>query len=57
MVIADDVNEEPRHMNFEDWVSLEDPKQANDCLTGICEEITEKGMPPFRIAWSISDCG
>jgi heme-binding protein len=46
-VITDDVNEGRRHMNIEDWDSLEDPKQANDRLVGICEEIKQKGMPPF----------
>ena len=34
-------------MNFEDWEALQDPKQANDRLIGICEEIQKKGMPPF----------
>ncbi len=46
-VITDDVNEGRRHMNFEDWEALQDPKQANDRLVGICEEIKQKGMPPF----------
>jgi hypothetical protein len=46
-VITDDVNEGRRHMNFEDWEALADPKQANDRLTGICEEIKQRGMPPF----------
>ncbi len=46
-VITDDVNEGRRHMNFEDWEALKDPKQANDRLIGICEEIKQKGMPPF----------
>jgi hypothetical protein len=46
-VITDDVNEGRRHMNFDDWEALEDPKQATDRLVGICEEITKKGMPPF----------
>ncbi len=46
-VITDDVNEGRRHMNFEDWDALEDPQKANDRLTGICEEIRQKGMPPF----------
>ena len=46
-VITDDVNEGRRHMNFEDWEALQDPKQANDRLVGICEEIKKKGMPPF----------
>jgi hypothetical protein len=46
-VITDDVNEGRRHLNFEDWEALEDPKQANDRLIGICEEIKKRGMPPF----------
>ena len=46
-VITDDVNEGRRHMNLEDWEPLSDPKQANDRLVGICEEIKQKGMPPF----------
>jgi hypothetical protein len=46
-VITDDVNQGRRHMNFEDWEALEDPKQANDRLLGICKEIKLKGMPPF----------
>jgi len=46
-VITDDVNEGRRHMNFEDWETLEAAKQANDRLIGICEEIKKKGMPPF----------
>jgi hypothetical protein len=46
-VITDDVNEGRRHMDLEDWEALVDPKQANDRLVGICEEIKEKGMPPF----------
>src|SRR5580704_7335779 len=46
-VITDDVNQGRRHMNFEDWEALRDPKQANDRLTGICEEIQKKGVPPF----------
>jgi hypothetical protein len=46
-VITDDVNEGRRRMNFEDWEALTDPKQANDRLTGICQEIKQNGMPPF----------
>jgi hypothetical protein len=46
-VITDDVNEGRRHMNFEDWEAQEDPKQANDRLIDICEEIKKQGMPPF----------
>ena len=46
-VITDDVNEGRRHMNFEDWEALADPKQVNDRLTGICQEIKKNGMPPF----------
>jgi hypothetical protein len=46
-VITDDVNEGRRHMNFEDWEAQEDPKQANDRLADICEEVKKKGMPPF----------
>jgi hypothetical protein len=46
-VIVDDVTEGRRHMNFDDWDALEDPKKANDRLTGICKEIQEKGMPPY----------
>ena len=46
-VVTDDVNQGRRHMNFEDWEALQDPKQANDRLIGICEEIQKKGMPPF----------
>jgi hypothetical protein len=46
-VITDDVNQGRRHINFEDWEALQDPKQASDRLTGICEEIQKKGMPPF----------
>jgi len=34
-------------MNFEDWEAQEDPKQANDRLVDICEEIKKQGMPPF----------
>ena len=34
-------------MNFEDWEAQEDPKQANDRLIDICEEIKKQGMPPF----------
>ena len=46
-VITDDVNEGRRHMNFEDWEAQQDPKQANDRLVDICEEIKKQGMPPF----------
>lgn len=46
-VITDDVNQGRKHMNFEDWEALEDPKEANDRLLGICKEIKQKGMPPF----------
>jgi heme-binding protein len=46
-VVVDDVNEGRRHMNFGDWEALQDPKQANDRLIDICEEIQRKGMPPF----------
>lgn len=46
-VITDDVNEGRRHMNFEDWEALADPKQANDRLTSIFEEIKQRGMLPF----------
>lgn len=46
-VIIDDVNEGRRHMNFEDWEVLEDPKEAKDRLVDICPEIQQKGMPPF----------
>ena len=34
-------------MNFEDWEALESPKQANDRVIDICEEVRQKGMPPF----------
>jgi Haem-binding domain len=46
-VITDDVNEGRRHMNLEDWQALGDGKQANDRLIGICNEIKQRGMPPF----------
>jgi hypothetical protein len=46
-VITDDVNQGRRHMNFQDWEAQQDTKQANDRLTGICEEIQKRGMPPF----------
>lgn len=46
-VITDDVNEGRRHMNLEDWEALEGAKEANDRLVGICNEIEQKGMPPF----------
>src|ERR1700728_1575207 len=46
-VITDDVNEGRRHMNFENWEALTDPKTANDRLVDICPEIKLKGMPPF----------
>ena len=37
-------------MNFEDWEAQEDPKQANDRLVDICEEIKKQGMPPFFVS-------
>jgi hypothetical protein len=46
-VITDDVNAGRRHMNFDDWEALVDPKVANDRLVDICEEVRQKGMPPF----------
>lgn len=46
-VITDDVNEGRRHMNFEDWEALESPKDAQDRLAGICEEVKKGGMPLF----------
>jgi hypothetical protein len=46
-VMTDDVNQGPRHMNFEDWEALADPKLANDRFMGICEEFKQEGMPPF----------
>lgn len=46
-VITDDVNQGRRHMNFDDWEAQQDPKQANDRLADICQEIKKKGMPPF----------
>ena len=46
-VITDDVREGRRHMNLEDWEAQPDPKQANDRLVDICQEIQKKGMPPF----------
>ena|SRR5580692_11852192 len=46
-IITDDVNEGRRHMNFENWEALTDPKTANDRLVDICPEIRLKGMPPF----------
>ncbi len=51
-VITDDVNEGRRHMNFDDWEALQSPKDASERLTGICEEIKKKGMPPvsYRLA-------
>jgi hypothetical protein len=54
-VITDDVNEGRRHMNFEDWEALGDPKQANDRLVGICDEIRKKGMPPFSYRLALGD--
>ena len=46
-VITDDVNQGRRHMNFEDWEAQESPKDANDHLKEICNEIQRQGMPPF----------
>ena len=46
-VITDDVNQGRRHMDFEDWEAQQDPKQANDRLVDICQEIEKRGMPPF----------
>jgi len=46
-IIVDDVNEGRRHMNFDDWESLENPQTVNDRLTGICKEIQKKSMPPY----------
>jgi len=46
-VVTDDVNEGRRHMNFDDWEALADQKVANDRLIDICEEVKQKGMPPF----------
>jgi hypothetical protein len=46
-VITDDVNEGRRHLNFDDWEAQQDPKQANDRLIDICQEIKQNGMPPF----------
>jgi hypothetical protein len=34
-------------MNFENWEAPEDPKQVDDRLIGIREEIKQKGMLPF----------
>jgi hypothetical protein len=51
-VVADDVTQGRRHMNFEDWEGQQDAKQANDHLIDVCKELMAKGMPPFsyRIA-------
>lgn len=46
-VVVDDVNQGRRHMNFDDWDAQRDPKQANDRLIDVCQEIRKKGMPPF----------
>jgi hypothetical protein len=46
-VVTDDVHEGRRHLNFDDWEAQQDPKQANDRLIDICQEIKQKGMPPF----------
>jgi Haem-binding domain len=54
-VMTDDVNEGRRHMNFEDWEAQQDPKQANDRLIDICEEIKKQGMPPFSYRMAHKD--
>jgi Haem-binding domain len=54
-VMTDDVNQGRRHMNFEDWEALAGPKQANDRLIGICEEVKQKGMPPVSYRWVHKD--
>ncbi len=46
-VITDDVNQGRRHMNFDDWEAQESTRAANDRLVDICQEIRQKGMPPF----------
>ena len=46
-VLTDDVYQGRRQLNFEDWEAQRDPKQANDHLGKICEEIQQKAMPPF----------
>jgi hypothetical protein len=46
-VITDDVNEGRRHMNFDDWEALPNPKEESDRLAGICKETQDRGMPPF----------
>lgn len=46
-VITDDVNQGRRHMNLQDWEAQTDPKQANDRLIDICQEVQKNGMPPF----------
>jgi hypothetical protein len=50
-VITDDVNEGRRHMNFEDWEALADPKQANDRPPAFVKKSSKGACRPFHIAW------
>jgi hypothetical protein len=46
-LVADDVNVGRSHINFQDWESQENPKEAAEHLGLICKEVQGKGMPPF----------
>ena len=48
-VVASDVSNGRRHMNFSEWGSYPDYKQQ-DLLSEMCKLVTERGMPPLSYA-------
>jgi heme-binding protein len=49
-IIADDVNQGRRHVNFSDWAQY-DPKRADHKLDQICDEVKDGGMPLTSYKW------
>jgi hypothetical protein len=48
-VVASDVSNGRRHMNFSEWGTYPDYKQK-DLLSEMCKLVTDHGMPPFSYA-------
>lgn len=46
-LVASDVNDGRRHMNFSEW-SAYPVEKSSKLLDGICKEVQEGDMPPFQ---------
>jgi hypothetical protein len=46
-LVADDVKEGRRHLNFSEWAKY-GPELAKEKLSGVCNEVKEGGMPLWQ---------